>query len=286
MNYFKKIIVAATLLFSFLAFSQLQSGFYFGKRPLSKADIVMEDGTHREGYLKSFLMPKFFETGMGAFKTLEKSLHLDTKEFKFQKTKTSPVEIININDVKTIYLINEQDKLDVIQFDKMKLKTVNSKMEVVDLDRTVILPLQSDGKLKIYGFSITMMEGKQYMGSFLISYIRTGNDKYAYIPFDINRFNLFNIGKAKGKFQVAFQEATKKCPAFQTYLKENEIKITREKRKELIKEFKEKEKRKKEARKSVKGKDMKNFVQYKIDHEYNIKGYIEIQEKYNELCNE
>ncbi|MCJ8155168.1 hypothetical protein MKJ01_15475 [Chryseobacterium sp. SSA4.19] len=138
----------------------------FGKRPYVKADLLMENGQTRHGYLKDFLIPKFLESGIvNDFKRVESVYHFDTKIFKFKNNKDEDAQEISLTEIKSIIIIDE-DGSDTTRFDKMKLKTINSKYQVEDLDLTVILPLQSEGKINLYGFSVSVFMGKFYYMSF------------------------------------------------------------------------------------------------------------------------
>jgi hypothetical protein len=134
-----------------------------------KADLLMENGQIMHGYLKDFLIPRFVESAIvNDFKRIESAYHFDTKIFKFKNSEDADAQEIELKDIKSIIILDGEDS-DIMKFDKMKLKTINSKYEVEDLNLTVMLPLQSEGKINLYGFSVLLFMGKSYYNSFLSS---------------------------------------------------------------------------------------------------------------------
>jgi hypothetical protein len=193
-------------------------GITFGKRPYVKADLLMENGQTEHGYLKDFLIPKFVESSIvNDFKRVESVYHFDTKIFKFKSNKDEDVLEIPLTEIKSVIIIDD-DGSDRTRFDKMKPKTINSKYQVEDLDLTVILPLQSEGKINLYEFSVSVFMGRSYYMSFFLPYLKKPDDEYAYIPLDYDNIGLFNSGKTKGKFKKAFEAVTSDCMQYQTHL--------------------------------------------------------------------
>lgn len=131
----KKLITAFFLLFYIYAFSQLD--LYFGKKPYVEAEIIMENGDIKTGFLQDFHTPRFVESDMGFLGGIEKKLKFETKEFKFKEDKTSTEQVIKIEDLKRIVVLN-RDGSERLVYDKMKLKTINSSNEIVDLNKTVV----------------------------------------------------------------------------------------------------------------------------------------------------
>jgi hypothetical protein len=253
-----------------------------GKRPFMKADLMMENGETLHGYLKDFSIPRFIESGVvNSFKRVESVYHFDTKVFQFKSSEKAEVKDIPLTDIKSIIVLND-DESDSKRFDKMKLKTVNSKYEIEDLDLTVMLPLQSEGKINLYGFSVLVFMGRAYYTSFFLPYLKKANDEYAYIPLDYDNISLFNFGKVKGKFKKAFEAVTSDCSQYQPHL---EAAIDKLMDKKLMKEInRERDTKKKEARKSIKDKDMEIEILQKIDSDYNIKPYVTLIEDYGNMC--
>lgn len=291
MNFTQKTLTTLLILiFSVNAFSQ-KKDIYYGKKATLKAEVILESGETKNGFIENFEIPRI-GGDLQSVTSIEKRFNFTSKEINFKTTATSAKEPIKIENIKRIIILDADDSERLI-YDKMKLKTINAQLEVIDLDKTVLLPLQQEGKLSLYGFSVTMMSTNNLQGfgaanhyalTLFIPYIKNKNSDYAYLPFDINRMNLFNIGTLENKFKIAVEEATKDCPEFSQYMKDNYEKMEKMDKKELKKQYFEKEDKKKEIRKTVKNKDMQNFLQAKVDSEYGMKPYIQIVDQYNSTC--
>ncbi|CAA7389600.1 hypothetical protein [Chryseobacterium fistulae] len=275
----KKLITLIYILSSTLSFSQLSK-----KNDLLAAEVMMEDGSTKTGFLKDFVQPIVSGDGLisGPI-NIEKKLNLDTKEFKFQKTKDSDSEILNIDNIKSIIIYEDQENEEEnIRYDKAKLKTVNSKYEIIDLNKTVMLPLFKGGKINLYGFFIGNTPEHVTSSSLFIPYLKKNNDEYAYIPLDINRINIFNLGSIKGKYKKAFEEVTKDCPVFQKEL-EQYINHLNEKKKRKER-YTVKEEKRKDALKTIKNKEMLEYILQKIETDFHIAQYTEIIDTYSNTC--
>lgn len=285
----KNFFLSLTILISCMALGQ--SDLYFGKKPSVKAELLLENGETKTGYLQG-VQPKRFISAITSVSG-NNDLKLDyDKGYKFKENQNSPVQNIIISDIKKITIL-ESDDSERLAYAKIKLKTINSKYEVVDLNKTAILPLIQEGKLSLYGYTIIFfMSNSQspnpktakYSSTLFVPYLKNVNSDYAYMPFDISRMNFFNLGKLGGKFKKALEESTNDCPEFQ----ENIDEIMKVFEKRLTKEDKQmyydKEEKKKQIRKDVKDKDMENFLQMKVDYEYAIQPYIKLVNDYNMKC--
>lgn len=276
----RKIFILVIGLFCTQLFCQ--ASISFAKKPYMEVDLVMENGQTVHGYLQDFNLPKFIESDFANnFKRIESVYHYDSKYFKFKSSENAKAQEIPMTDIKSIIVL-EEDGSDRVKFDKMKLKTINSKYEIEDLDMTVMLPLQSEGKINLYGFSVSTFMGKTYIDSIFLPYLKKPADEYAYIPLDYDNIGLFNMGKIKGKFKKAFEEVTADCKQYQSHLDDAVEKLMDKK---LMKEiYKEKAARKKAARKEIKNKDMELYVLQKIDNEYGIKPFIDLINEYGRIC--
>lgn len=286
----KKLIVLLFVLFSVSVFSQ--EDVYFGKKKLVAAEVILENGDIKTGYLQDFQSNRFYNGDVGSFSGIEKNFKFEVKEFKFKEEAGSAIQLINISDVKRIVLLNN-DGSERLVYDKMKLKTINSNNEVVDLKKTVILPLEQEGKLNLYGITVVAYgqaspysrgPANQYLTTLFIPYLKSSNSEYAYLPFDINRMNIFNLGKLEGKFKKALEEATKECPEFQENINETMKVFEKSQKKDLKQMYYDKEAKKKQIRKDVKNKAEENFLQMKIDAEYGMKPYLQLVDDYNKKC--
>ncbi|WP_162033820.1 hypothetical protein [Chryseobacterium potabilaquae] len=254
------------------------------KKELLAAEIMMEDGSTKTGFLKDFVQPIILGYGlMPGPISIEKKLNLDTKEFKLQKNKDSDYEILNIGNIKSIIIYddpeNEEEKM---RYDKAKLKTVNSNYEIIDLNKTVMLPLLKGGKINLYGFFIGNTPEHVTSSSLFIPYLKKNDDEYAYIPLDINRINILNLGSIKGKYKKAFEEVTKDCPVFQKELEHYMNHLNDKKnRKEL---YTVKEEKRKDAQKTIKNKEMLEYILQKIETDFHLAQYTEIMNTYSNIC--
>lgn len=268
-----------------------QEDIYFGKKPIVAAEIILENGDIKTGFLQDFKVSRFTNSDLQSITSIEKKLAFEVKDFKFKEEVNSQIQKINIADVKRIVLLNK-DGSEKLSYDKMKLKTINSKHEIVDLNKTVILPLEQEGKLSLYGITVVAYgqsspysrSATKYLTTLFIPYLKHANSEYAYLPFDINRMNLFNLGKLEGKFKKALEESTKECPQFQENI--DEIMKVFEKRltKDQKQMYYDKEEKKKQIRKNVKNKAEENFLQMKIDAEYGMEPYLSLVDDYNKKC--
>ncbi len=285
----KKFTLLFCFVFSVFAFSQ--SDIYFGKKKLVNAEIILENGTSKKGFLQDFQSQRFYNSDLQSFGGIEKLLKYETKQFKFKEEAGSAVQIINIDDVKRIIVLNT-DGSEKLIYDKMKLRTINSKNEVVDLDKTVILPLEQEGKLNLYGITVAVygnsgMSGSptKYLATLFIPYLKSANSEYAYLPFDINRMNIFNLGKLEAKFKKALEESTKDCSEFQSDIDETMKLFEKRLTKDQKQMYYDKEEKKKQIRKNTKDKGEEDFLQMKIDAEYGMAPYLKLVDDYNKKCN-
>ncbi|SMP17421.1 hypothetical protein [Chryseobacterium profundimaris] len=286
----KNFFLFALILTSHLLFAQ--ADIYFGKKPIVSAEIILENGDIKTGFLQDFKIGRFSTSDLQSMTSIEKRLAFEVKDLKFKEESNSAIQTINIADVKRIVILNK-NSTERLVYDKMKLKTINSKNEVVDLNKTVILPLEQEGKLSLYGITLIAF-GQQspysrgpatrYLTTLFIPYLKHSDSEYAYLPFDINRMNLFNLGKLEGKFKKALEESTKECPQFQENI--DEIMKVFEKRltKDQKQMYYDKEEKKKEIRKNTKDKAEEDFLQMKIDAEYGMQPYLNLVDDYNRKC--
>ncbi|WBV61807.1 hypothetical protein PFY12_06705 [Chryseobacterium camelliae] len=287
----KNLFIFLFIITSCLFFGQ--SDVYFGKKPLVGAEIILENGNIKTGFLQDFKISRYLNSDLQSITSIEKRLDYDTKEFKFKENVNSSIQKINIADVKRIVILNT-DGSERLVYDKMKLKTINSKHEVVDLNKTVILPLEQEGKLNLYGITLMLYNtistqfGTSIKGGYgttlFIPYLKHEDSEYAYLPFDINRMNLFNLGKLEGKFKIALQEATKACPEFQANIDETMKVFEQPMKKELKQMYYDKEEKKKQIRKATKDKAEEEFLQMKVDAEYGMAPYLKLVNAYNQKC--
>ncbi len=280
MNYLKKIFPLLLFLFSLSVEAQLGEGIYFGRKRYEKAEIILENGTNRTGYIRDFTNYKHKANSFSRFNSLEKNLGFLVKKFYFRTTKDSKDEKIRIGDVKSIIILDANSGEEVMHLDKLKLKTINSSYEAVKLRKEVMLPLISEGKWKIYGFSV----GRAFLGhTIFVPYFKETQSEYAYIGIDIGRLNVFNFSKVKKRVIKAIEESSKKCPQFHNYFKKNTSEFIISSR-DILDLSKKGLKNSVKIDSTIQNTEMRKVLMGKMRYDYNIKPYIQIQQKYNELC--
>lgn len=257
-----------------------------GSREYIPCEITLDDGSILNGFIKDFTLPKTFEfRGFGYdFSAIESKLKLDTKTFKYRKTLKGENEKVSLENVHSIFLKGSEN----IKYEKIRLKTINSKNEVVDLNREIMIPLIREDEINLYGLRVyNCMNGNNCEMMYVIAYIKNKNQDYAYIPIDFNRINLFNIGKLDDKFLKSFEETGSDCAEFLTFIDEKrksfENKTLKKESKEKYKKFK---KEKKAKLKLIKGRKEKQKEEDILDTEYFLNLYIEFIDEYTSLCSE
>ncbi|MCU7618176.1 hypothetical protein NZ698_13285 [Chryseobacterium sp. PBS4-4] len=272
----KKLIGLFCVLFSVLIFSQ--EDVYFGKKASVPAEIIMENGDIKTGFLQSFQNPKFVDADMLLLGNIEKKLRFEIDEFKFKEEQSSVVEKISINDLKRIVILGK-DGSEKLVYDKMKLKTINVKGEIIDVKKTVVLPLDQEGKTNLYGINIVFTQNNRYTNNIYLPYMKKADEEYGYIVIDLNRVNFFNLGKVDDKLKKAIYEVTKDCAPFAENLDarikqfEDDVKTSR----------KEGYEKKKELRKLAKSRG-EGFDAMKIDYEYASMPYKDLLDEYEQKC--
>ena len=162
----------------------------------------------------------------------------------------------------------------------MKLKTVNVKGELIDVEKTVVLPLEQEGKFNLYGINLSFTQNNRYTNSMYLPYIKKPNDEYGIILIDINRINLFNLGKIDDKIKTGLLAISNDCPNYQKDI-DSEMKTFEN---EVVEYRREGNKKKNQARKDIKDKNQENLMAIKIDYDYAIKPYLNLMNRFYEKC--
>lgn len=256
--------------------------FDFSSKEFIPSEITLNDGSIMNGFIKDFTLPKSVEfRGLGYdFSSIESKLNLDATSIKYRSSKEGSTELLDIKNIKSILLKSE----DTVRYEKLKLKTINTKNEVIDLNREVMIPLLKEGPINLYGLTAySCQNGCEMM--YVIAYIKNVNQDYAYIPIDYNRVNIFNLGSMDDKFIKAFEEAGSDCPEFLEYLKKNKKNFAdKEYRKDAKANYKQFQKDKKEKLKDIKGSRNKKIAEDKMNTAYFLKMYTDIIDEYTSRC--
>lgn len=247
------------------------------KAEYKSAEVTLSNGNVLNGYIKDFTVPKTVEfRGVGYdFKSIESRLYMNRKDYSFRKEKDGETENLKIADIKSIKIFESDTTL----YERLKLRTFNNKLEPVDVDKEVMVPLIRKDKISLYGVSVYDCTYGCSM-IWVLAYIKNEKDDYAYIPIDANTMTLFNTGKLGDKFARAFEEVGKDCPDFVAYIKKEQANQDKKAMKEDYKAF---HKSKKEKLKKVKGKERAR-LESQMDIAYFLKNYNELIDEYLERC--
>lgn len=213
-------------------------------REYREAEVTFKDNVVKKGYLFGFLENSFIEVGnpMSNLMKIEKKLNLLDNHFKFKNSIDDNDHIVlSQDDIKEVK-IKEFGKL--IKYKLLSLKTVNVKGEIVDLDTKAWLPLYSSDRVNIFAY--TILVNKNYFWTPV--YLNKEDEDFAISPIDINRINVFNIGKIDDKIIVALKEVFKDCPNYVKIINEDPVKKLTDnfqnskEQKEIIKKFEQENK--------------------------------------------
>ena len=273
----KKIILLITIIFNYnVMVSQTYTSnsglinFNLGNK-YEEAEITYSDNTKVKGYINGFIENNSIEVGLGLdyFDKFEDQLNLDDKKFYFKKEIDDKAITLTQENIKSIsVVVNNVTKTYYL----LKIKSVDKKKNIVDLNRKVWLPLlKDDDKIKIFGFNLFL--NNRYVGTF--NYLSNDNE-YALEPTD-----------------RVFVSSDTMIESYQIMLKY--IFNDCEQIKPLIDEFTNKEKAKKKyaelqlqikAVKKEKGLtkiDEKNKI-LKLNEDYFTEPYVKMIEEYKKSC--
>ena len=273
----KKIILIITIIFNYnVMVSQTYTSnsglinFNLGNK-YEEAEITYSDNTKVKGYINGFIENNSIEVGLGLdyFDKFEDQLNLDDKKFYFKKEIDDKAITLTQENIKSIsVVVNNVTKTYYL----LKIKSVDKKKNIVDLNRKVWLPLlKDDDKIKIFGFNLFL--NNRYVGTF--NYLSNDNE-YALKPTD-----------------RVFVSSDTMIESYQIMLKY--IFNDCEQIKPLIDEFTNKEKAKKKyaelqlqikAVKKEKGLtkiDEKNKI-LKLNEDYFTEPYVKMIEEYKKSC--
>ncbi len=273
----KKIILLITIIFNYnVMVSQTYTSnsglinFNLGNK-YEEAEITYSDNTKVKGYINGFIENNSIEVGLGLdyFDKFEDQLNLDDKKFYFKKEINDKAITLTQENIKSIsVVVNNVTKTYYL----LKIKSVDKKKNIVDLNRKVWLPLlKDDDKIKIFGFNLFL--NNRYVGTF--NYLSNDNE-YALKPTD-----------------RVFVSSDTMIESYQIMLKY--IFNDCEQIKPLIDEFTNKEKAKKKyaelqlqikAVKKEKGLtkiDEKNKI-LKLNEDYFTEPYVKMIEEYKKSC--
>jgi hypothetical protein len=273
----KKIILLITIIFNY---NVMVSQTYTSNSGLinlnlgnkyEEAEITYSDNTKVKGYINGFIENNSIEVGLGLdyFDKLEDQLNLDDKKFHFKKEINDKPIILTQDKIKSIsVVVNNVTKTYYL----LKIKSVDKKKNIVDLNRKVWLPLLKDSEeIKIFGFNLFI--NNRYVHTY--TYL-SNDDEYALKPTDKSFISSDAIIES---YQIMLKYIFNDC----------------EKIKPLIEEFTNKENAKKkyaelqlQIKAVKKEKDLtkveeKNKI-LKLNEDYFTEPYVKMIEEYKKSC--
>ena len=273
----KKIILLITIIFNY---NVMISQTYTSNNGLlnlnlgnkyEEAEITYSDNTKVKGYINGFIENNSIEVGLGLdyFDKLEDQLNLDDKKFHFKKEINDKPIILTQDKIKSIsVVVNNVTKTYYL----LKIKSVDKKKNIVDLNRKVWLPLLKDSEeIKIFGFNLFI--NNRYVHTY--TYL-SNDDEYALKPTDKSFISSDAIIES---YQIMLKYIFNDC----------------EKIKPLIEEFTNKENAKKkyaelqlQIKAVKKEKDLtkveeKNKI-LKLNEDYFTEPYVKMIEEYKKSC--
>ena len=273
----KKIILLITIIFNYnVMVSQTYTSnsglinFNLGNK-YEEAEITYSDNTKVKGYINGFIENNSIEVGLGLdyFDKFEDQLNLDDKKFYFKKEIDDKAITLTQENIKSIsVVVNNVTKTYYL----LKIKSVDKKKNIVDLNRKVWLPLLKDSEeIKIFGFNLFI--NNRYVHTY--TYL-SNDDEYALKPTDKSFISSDAIIES---YQIMLKYIFNDC----------------EKIKPLIEEFTNKENAKKkyaelqlQIKAVKKEKDLtkveeKNKI-LKLNEDYFTEPYVKMIEEYQKSC--
>ena len=190
-----------------------------------EAEITYSDNTKVMGYINGFIENNSIEFGLGLdyFDKLEDQLNLDDKKFHFKKEINDKPIILTQDKIKSIsVIVNNVTKTYYL----LKIKSVDKKKNIVDLNRKVWLPLLKDSEeIKIFGFNLFI--NNRYVHTY--TYL-SNDDEYALKPTDKSFISSEAIIKAvkKEKDLTKVEEKNKILKLNEDYITEPYVKMIEE----------------------------------------------------------
>jgi len=283
----KKLLPVLLMLVSQINFAQSVE-LSTKRKDYIAADIVMESGDTISGFIKDFTVPRTieFEGFDFGFGTIESSINIDRAKFTFKKQIDGEVEKLELKNIKLIIFDEETTK-----FEKLKLKTVNSQLEIVDVKNEVLVPIIEEGIINLYGLKVYQCSsGKNCELFWIIVYLKKPNDEFAYIPIDLNKLTFFNMGSTDEKMFKIMEEIGKDCPTFLEYLANYKLKFDDKKYQKELKEnykidYKNFQAEKAEKLKNIKDSDERKAMSDDLYVQFYLKNYYRLIDEYSSRCN-
>ena len=236
-----------------------------------EAEITYSDNTKVMGYINGFIENNSIEFGLGLdyFDKLEDQLNLDDKKFHFKKEINDKPIILTQDKIKSIsVIVNNVTKTYYL----LKIKSVDKKKNIVDLNRKVWLPLLKDSEeIKIFGFNLFI--NNRYVHTY--TYL-SNDDEYALKPTDKSFISSEAIIESyQTMLKYIFNDCDKIKPLFEEFTnKENAKKKYAELQLQIKAVKKEKDLTKVEEKNKI----------LKLNEDYFTEPYVKMIEEYKKSC--
>lgn len=187
---------------------------YYGYPDSEKnAEITFTDGHVETGKIYGFIDRRSIYLEVeNPFKSVERRLNLTDKIFHFDNGDGTKRKIKS-DQAKKIKITDEGED---IFYERLYVKTVNSKGKVIDLKRQLWLPyFYQDDRIGILGLNMLDLNNR-YIGTLV--FMKRVEEDFVVNSLDYNRLNIFNFTKMDDKMYIAFKETFKDCEVTVEYL--------------------------------------------------------------------
>ena len=220
------------------------SQIYIFDRNTVYSDAVLTSHTNKisTGQIQDFnVIDVYIESDITDLLGFERSFFaFENFKYKFRKNANSPLEKISLDTIQSVAIYNKGNT--ITRWDKLKIKKINSKLELVDTDLELFIPLFYEGKINLYVYGLKVERLFDRTKYDKVIYIKNPNDDFAIPPIDFgNQISLLvNLNRLGDIFLKSFREVGKDCPEFIEYLNTFSPEVLKERLKNSKKENKEK----------------------------------------------
>lgn len=231
----KNILLLLTFLVSMNASAQLTLNF--GKNVYYKAEVELEDGTIKSGYVLDFQNKPVISNQMvntlSAFNPKERNLGLANRFYHFRKDKNAKNEKIPISDIRSINLYkhnNLTNKETEHRFQKTKVAKFQKGDKIKYYNGDYLLPVYySNAKLTIFHYNLVSCTNKDKSNCYVDPinfYFQANDNEYAILPIHVIGSDIFSPNNVALRFNNSIEYFGKNCPNFLNKYKEQLSDVT------------------------------------------------------------
>ncbi len=202
------------IIFTCVTYYGYTQTLYYGFPDSEKdAEITFTDGHLETGKIYGFIDRRSIYLDVeNPFKSIERRLNLTDKIFHFDNGDGNKRKIKSDQAKKIKITENGKD----IFYERLYVKTVNSKGKIIDLKRQVWLPyFYLDHQIGILGLNMLDIN-KNYAGTLV--FLKRVEEDFVINSIDYNRLNIFNFSKFDDKMYAVFRETFRDCKATVEYI--------------------------------------------------------------------